>query len=316
MGKKLGIPFKEQNLSGIINNQTYIDYFNRLMLIAINMFEWVGLDDAFGVGAERMVETCLFNNGRCAFYKDPEKGLLVLNVNPSDKLNVYYLPEKVMLWSLGYNKTVPFSDCVYLMNNSIEYPTIATIQMYAYRLYETERTMDVNRSALKTPILLEGDEKSMLTLKNVYMQYSGNMPVIFGRKNFELNNKVNSIDTKVEPLLAELEDHKHDILNDCLTFLGINSANTDKRERMITDEVKSNDDFIRYCLNVFYKPRINACKEINKRWNLKIEVKVNSELLEKISDKKDDILEEIQKILEESGVNDNGEIYDDNQSID
>ena len=270
--------FTEQDLSALINNATYDDWFRRLQNIATNMFEWEGLDDVFGFGATRMLETSLFFYGRAAFYKDPEKSYLVLNANPSDKLNVYHLPARVMLWSIGYTKHVDFDDCVYIQNNFEEYPTSMTTQLYANRLYETERTMDVNRFGVKTPVLLEGDEKSMLTLKNVYMQYSGNMPVIFGRKNFNLTEKINSIDTKVDYLLDKLEDHKHDILNDYLTFLGINSANTDKRERMIVDEVKSNDDFIKYCLNIFYKPRLDACKRLNNKYGLNIKVKVNSDL--------------------------------------
>lgn len=296
-------PFKEQDLSAILNNATASDYFTRLQLIAMNIFEWQGLDDEFGYGASRMLEDCLFNRGRAAFYKDDEKGYLVLNANPSDTLTVYNLPNKLNLWSIGYNKNVQFDDCVYIQNNYLEYPTASTITLFASRLYETERTMDVNRFGLKTPILLEGDEKAMLTLKNVYMQYSGNMPVIFGRKNFNLTEKINSVNTKVEYLLDKLEDHKHDILNDCLTFLGINSANTDKRERMIVDEVKSNDDFIKYCLNVFYKPRIDACKRLNDKYGLNIKVKVNSE-----------VLNNIKNIINEGGE-EFGEIYDDYQDI-
>lgn len=296
-------PFKEQDLSAILNNATIKDWFTRLQLIAMNIFEWEGLDNVFGYGASRMLENSLFNYGRACFYKDDKKGYLVLNANPSDTLNVYNLPDKLNIWSNGYNKNIIFDDCVYIQNNLLEYPTATSLTLFAQRLYETDRTMDVNRFGLKTPVLLEGDEKSMLTLKNVYMQYSGNIPVIFGRKNFNMTEKINSVSTKVDYLLDKLEDHKHDILNDCLTFLGINSANTDKKERMITDEVKSNDDFIRYCLNVFYKPRLDACDRLNKKYGLNIKVKVNS-----------DILNELNNLLDEDGDM-FGEIYDNDQNL-
>lgn len=301
--KKFPKPFKEQDLSAILNNTTIQDWFTRLQLIAMNIFEWEGLDNVFGYGASRMLENSLFNYGRACFYKDDKKGYLVLNANPSDTLNVYNLPDKLNIWSIGYNKNIIFDDCIYIQNNLLEYPTATTLTLFAQRLYETDRTMDVNRFAQKTPVLLEGDEKSMLTLKNVYMQYSGNMPVIFGRKNFNMTEKINSISTKVDYLLDKLEDHKHDILNDCLTFLGINSANTDKKERMITDEVKSNDDFIRYCLNVFFKPRLDACDRLNKKYGLNIKVKVNSDILNKLNN-----------LLDEDGDM-FGEIYDNNQNL-
>ena len=65
----------------------------------------------------------------------------------------------------------------------------------AYRLYETERTIDTNLIAQKTPVLIEGDTKTILTLKNVYMQYSGNTPFIFGNKQFDISNKLNVLKT-------------------------------------------------------------------------------------------------------------------------
>ena len=57
--------------------------------------------------------------------------------------------------------------------------------------YEVERTMDINLQAQKTPILIEGNKNTLLTLKNVYMNYSGNTPVIYGNKTFDVSNKVN-----------------------------------------------------------------------------------------------------------------------------
>ena len=112
-----------------------------------------------------------------------------------DKLNVYNLPVKVLAWSIGYNKTYAFDDIVYIMNNELELPTANTLSLFAYRLYETERTIDVNLIAQKTPVLIEGDTKTILTLKNVYMQYSGNTPFIFGNKQFDISNKLNVLKT-------------------------------------------------------------------------------------------------------------------------
>ena len=104
----------ETDIAMNINNLTYIDYLNRLKLIATSLFTWKGLDEIAGFGASRFLELVLYENGRACFVKDKEKGYLALRVNPSDKLNVYMLPEKVLAWSLGYNKNYLFDDVIYI----------------------------------------------------------------------------------------------------------------------------------------------------------------------------------------------------------
>lgn len=280
----------ETDIAMNINNLTYIDYLNRLKLIATSLFTWKGLDEVAGFGASRFLELVLYENGRACFVKDNEKGYLALRVNPSDKLNVYMLPEKVLAWSLGYNKNYLFDDVIYIMNNNLEIPTNQSLQLFAYRLYETERTIDTNLIAQKTPVLIEGDTKTILTLKNVYMQYSGNTPFIFGNKQFDISNKLNVLKTDAPYLIDKLEDHKHEIWNEALTYLGINNANTDKKERLITSEVESNDDLINYYLNCFYKTRKDACDRINNKYNLNIEISLNKEILDLLNLNENDII--------------------------
>lgn len=295
----------ETDIAMNINNLTYIDYLNRLKLIATSLFTWKGLDEVAGFGASRFLELVLYENGRACFVKDKEKGYLALRVNPSDKLNVYMLPEKVLAWSLGYNKDYLFDDVIYIMNNNLEIPTSQSLQLFAYRLYETERTIDTNLIAQKTPVLIEGDTKTILTLKNVYMQYSGNTPFIFGNKQFDISNKLNVLKTDAPYLIDKLEDHKHEIWNEALTYLGIDNANTDKKERLITSEVESNNDLINYYLNCFYKTRKDACDRINKKYNLNIELSLNKEILYLLN------LDENNIINYEEGEED-GKIYNNN----
>ena len=283
----------ETELSMIINDRTMVDYLDRLRMLATSLFTWKGLDDVAGIGASRFLEQTLYENGRACFVKDDELGFLALAVNPSDKLNIYKLPTKVMAWSIGYNKIYNFNDIVYIMNNELQKPTMASLELFAYRLYETERTIDVNLKAQKTPVLLEGDKKIMLTLKQAYMQYDGNNPFIFGNKSFSLGDKINAIKTDAPYLIDKLELHKHEIWNECLTFLGIDNANTDKKERLITDEVESNNEIIKYYLNCFYKTRKQACDDINELYfngEEKIKIKLNDEVLDLLNTNENDII--------------------------
>lgn len=281
---------KETDLAMMINDDTFINYFNRLKLIAISLFTWRGLDEVAGYGASRFMEMNLFDYGKSCFYKDKEKGFMVLRANPDDKYNIYYLPTRIMAWSLGYEKKVDFDDLVYVMNNDLQMPTRETINLMSYRLYETERTIDINLIAHKTPILIEGDTKTILTLKNVYAQYSGNQPFIFGNKQFDISNKLNVLKTDAPYIIGDLEVHKHELWNDTMTFLGINNANTDKKERLITNEVDSNNDLINYYLNCFYKTRKQACDMINEKYGLDIKIELNKDVLKLLDENKSDIM--------------------------
>lgn len=271
---------KENDLAMIVNNQTYIDFLDRLKLVATSLFTWDGLDEVAGVGASRFLELALYENGRAVFFKDDELGYLALRVNPNDKFNVYMLPTKVICYSFEYNKEKNFDDVVYIMNNNLQKPTFETLKLFAYKLYEIDRTSFTNLIAQKTPVLIEGDTKTILTLKNVYMQYSGNTPFIFGSKQFDLNNRLSVLKTDAPFLLDKLQLYKHDVWCEALTFLGINNANTDKKERLITDEVNSNNELINYYLNCFYKTRKDACDRINKKYGLNISIKLNKDIEE------------------------------------
>ena len=191
--------------------------------------------------------------------------------------------------------------------NELQKPTLASLELFAYRLYDTERITDTNLNAQRTPILIEGDTKTILTLKNVYMQYSGNTPFIFGNKQFDISNKLNVLKTDAPYIIDKLDVHKHQIFNDALTVLGIDNANTDKKERLITNEVESNEQLITYYLNCYYKTRKKACDEINEKFlkdnDTKIEIVLNKDVMDLLNKTENDI------INYEDRSDDDGEIY-------
>ena len=286
---------KEIDVAMGANNATYIDYLDRLRLLSTSIFSWKNLDKVAGFGAERFLEQALYDNGRACFVKDPELGFMVLKANPSDKLNIYQLPIKVQAWSIGYTKQFKFDDIAYIMNNVLQKPTLSTIMLIAYRLYETERTIDVNLMAQKTPVLIQGDTKTILTLKQVYEQYSGNTPFIFGNKQFDVSNKLSAIKTDAPYIIDKLTQHKKDLMTEALNFLGIDNFFSDKKERLITAEAEGTEALTNFYLNCFYKTRQEAVEIINEKFlkdsDTKIELSVNREEIAKLKDELDDIIE-------------------------
>ena len=218
-----------------------------------------------------------------------------LLVDTKPKLNIYQLPVRVQAWSIGYTKQFPFDDVVYIMNNNLQKPTLSTIRLIAYRLYETERTIDVNLMAQKTPVLIQGDTKTILTLKQVYEQYSGNTPFIFGNKQFDISNKLSVLKTDAPYVIDKLTQHKKDLMTEALNFLGIDNFFSDKKERLITAEAEGSEALTNFYLNCFYKTRQEACDLINEKFlsdsDIKIELSVNRKEIAKLKDELDKVIE-------------------------
>ena len=157
------------------------------------------------------------------------------------------------------------------------------MELFALRLYEAERTADVNIKAQKTPVLLLMDEKQRLTMENLYSQYDGNKPVIFGDKNSLGENVIKAINTQAPFIADKIIDYKKEIWNEALTFLGINNIMVDKKERLITDEANSNNELINLNLQSYLAPRQEACRQFNEKFGFtgtdkEISVRVRSDL--------------------------------------
>ena len=252
-----------------MNVLTYNDYFYRLKLLACSMFEWTGFPESVSI---RFLEDTLFHFGKAVFIKDESLGFMGLKVTSGGELNVYGDPVRYQAYGIGYSKMYNVDKCVLIRNNYLNKPTHTTIQLYATRLYKVERTIDVNIEGQKFPRLIRCIKEQELTLKNIYNQYEGNRPVIYVDKNFDAS-ALSVLDTSSPYVADKLMLYKHDLWNECMSFLGISNANTDKRERLITDEVDSNNQLIQLAAETMLVTRKEAVEQINKMFGLNVSVR-------------------------------------------
>lgn len=261
--------------SAELNNQTYIDYYERLMELALNVFEWENLPPSVD---ERFLELTLYEYGYCLYFNDEIIGNLALTCTIGGQLDVYRIPILRRAYAVnGYNKLCKSSDSVLIFNNYLHTPTQLTIELFARRLYEIERAIDVNVKAQKTPTAILATEQQRLTMQNLYMQYDGNEPFIFGDKNMDLEG-IKSIKTDAPFVADKLQILKHQIWNEALTFCGIENSNADKKERLVSDEVGSNYGNIEAQRNVMLNARRQAVEKINRMFGTNINVKFRSSL--------------------------------------
>ena len=267
--------FKEMNKK--LNNLTFTDYFYRLSLIALSIFKWDNLPNGIN---ERWIEKYLFDIGECMFFKDPILGFRV-SKSIDKGINIYNEPIDLEPESTGLTEPKTYKngiDAVLIKNNDLSIPTLPTLQLYAYRLADLTRAQDVNITAQKTPILIITSDRQKLTMKNVFNQWSGNEPVIYGDKEMNIDG-VKVLKTDAPIVFDKIQIQKHQLWNEVMTFLGVNNANQDKKERLVDDEVQANNEQVKICLDVMLKARQSACSEINRIFgtNIKVSARIGIE---------------------------------------
>ena len=264
MGRKKDRDFWE---SAAMNIGTYRQYYNRLVELAISMFEWKNLPDTVD---PRFLELCLFTDGQVVFFNDPDLGYLTLQNACNGGFNVYRIPVKRRAYAVnGYQKDLSDKDSVIIFNNYLHTNSQLDAAMFARRLSDLDRSIDVNAKAQKTPILIKCDETQRLTMQNLYMQYDGNMPFIFADKSLN-TNQVQAIKTDAPYVADKLYQLKTQIWNEALTYLGISNINVQKKERLITDEVTRNQGGTIASRYSRLNARRDACKQINAMFGLDV----------------------------------------------
>ena len=306
----------------LLNSRTYVDYLERAKKIALSMFEWVNLPDSMN---SRYLEMCLYYKGQAALLYDEDYGYINTQAADSGYINIYGLPTKINCFSYSYNQIrdlyVPDSgeektkECILVMNTYERIPTCSTIELFALRLTEAQRTADINMNALRTPILIKTDRNQELSMRNLYAQYEGNTPVIYADRNQLDPENIKVFKTDAPFIAKDVMDYKVQIWNEMLTFLGVSNL-SEKRERLVTNEVDSNNELVNLNLQSYLAPRKKACQEFNEKYGLMgeraIDVKVRSDLYniikqaESITDQYREVMQD-EKILEGE---DDGSLYD------
>ena len=254
----------------LLNNRTYYQYIDRLTELAISRIIWHNLPDTVD---ERYLELHLFTDGQMIYFNDEVIGNLCLNCTMAGRFDVYGYPILRRAYSAynNYKKMLKPDNSVIIFNNLLRTNSILDVKMFALRLYNIDRTIDINVNAQKTPVLIVCDENERLTMQNVYKQWQGNEPVIKGDKN--LNVKGITVLKTDAPFVADkLYELKCNIWNEALTYLGISNITVNKKERLITDEVERNQGGVLANRYPFMNPREKAVLEINKMFGTDIKV--------------------------------------------
>lgn len=277
----------------ILNNFTFIDFFDRLKRVATSIFKWKNLPETMN---ERWLELCLFYKGMAGILKHDNYGIINTEASWSGNIDIYGLPTLVYCYSTSffseqrvrYDGKVSIEElsqiygiqndnlkeAILVMNNIDMQPTFIAMELFAYRLYKVQRTIDINLDLIKKPFIIGCNEQDKLSMQKFMMDVENNQNMIFATADFDPSNSIKIFDLNVNNHVEELENEKRAILSEALTTLGVNSILVDKAERLISDEGKKDNEFINYNLQYYWKQRKEACEQFNKLFKPEKEIKV------------------------------------------
>ncbi len=254
--------------SAITNTACYDFYYDKIKELSISVFEWQNVPEEIDV---RFMELMLFERGAVVFFRDEDmQQFLCLPYAEQGKWNVYRIPLlRRAFASNGYNMKLNIDNSVIIYNNVLRIPSIRDCKLFARRLANFDRVIDTNVNAQKTPVLIRCSEKERLTLVNLYKQYEGNEPFIFGDQELSAN-PLSSVRTDAPYVADKIYDLKTRYWNEMLTFKGISNLNVQKKERLITDEVARSQGGTIASRYSGLMMRQQACEKINKMFGLDI----------------------------------------------
>lgn len=255
--------------SATLNNRTYLQYIEHLTELSISMFEYENLPDSVDW---RFLELTLFEKGQALWFRDEVMGDVVMTFASNGPFNIYRVPIRRHAYAVNsYQRDLDEDNSVIIYNNLIRTNSILDVKMYARRLYNLDRAIDVNANAQKTPVLIVCDQEQRLTMLNLYKEFDGNAPVIFGDKALDLS-ALKVLKTDAPYVADKLFELKNQTWNEALTRLGISNVAFQKKERMVSDEVMRSQGGVIASRYSRLEARRQALEKINDMFNLSVEV--------------------------------------------
>ena len=255
--------------------------YNKYKMLSLNMFRWEGLPQTI---ESRHIENSLFNYGLCLIVNDDDLGFISVPCNYGAYMNVNNVPTEVRTCGFNYVKTFDYiskdkNKCQLILNNDLAIGNESYIYDYAQRMFEVENCIRVNINQQKFPWFVNTTPNNKKTMETMFEKVMNGEPYILGSKDQIGNVEVLTLNTPY--IVDKLNQYKYELEREVLSFHGLNN-NFEKKERLLVDEVNSNNDFIDRNVELMYRQRQLACESLNKKfgWNVRV-INLNEETKDK-----------------------------------
>jgi len=258
------------DVANMNNSETDFIYYTYLQMLSLNMFKYKDLPDSINTF---YLEYILQTRGYIGFYDDDRLGLICSEITLGGRINHYGLPTVYHTVSTSplVKKNLTNEECVVMKNSPLYVGIFPYLNFFAKKLALTSQTMDQNLKMQWTPYIITGDRRMLQQFKVFMKKILQGVQTIFTSKGFRMED-VNVLQTNAPFIADELHRMKQAILRECMTILGIENANMDKKERLVSDEVNANNQEVIASRNIWLNERKKAIDDLNKKFNLNASV--------------------------------------------
>lgn len=262
--------------------------FRSIEKLVKNLFVWENLPDRI---PSRFIENVLFNNGQAVFFKNPNTDCFIVSRVSSVKLNIYEEASCAIATTIKGNFPLKHGQFEMIYNNSIQTNSYSDVDYFATRLSKIDSAFDENIDQLKIPYIFTAPEGQVESVKALWRKKEEGCPFIIANAESFKNISYNLFDTHVVDRTGSLLSARNTVRNEYHNYFGIESAPSDKKERLLVSEVESNNNATSLYKMDMYNQRIEARDRINETFGTNIDVRINevvAEQLETLSNNQND----------------------------
>ena len=257
--------------SQLSNLRTVQMYTRQMLTLAENVFECDELPELIDVAYMNKV---LLRQGSIAFFKDDVLDtILALPYTNLGRLDVYGRPTTIQVnGENGYSKILKPGEYVIMYDNNGRYSLYIDILQMAERIALCKRVTDINITHQKTPRLWKTTSDKKKTVEDIVNQIDSCVDGVVVYDSIDIDD-LGVVQAPAPYVSDKIDIHIEKEYAEFLRLIGIANLQTQKRERLIKDEMTASLGGTVASRYSRFQPREQAVNMINKKWGLDIKVK-------------------------------------------
>lgn len=284
------LPTNQEEKSSIDRIKYFNIWYGVLSNIISSIFDYENIDKTL---RRRLDQSFFVSAYVCAFELDSVGGLVFAPCIPMGERNAWgeFTQFQAILPS-GEFRQFNITDEKFVIGYNYNIPTISdSVMVYQFAETLSEIEISIRNSIILsrkcTVIEVDNPNATDEVLSKFNSMQIGN-PIIISKGRANEESKSLNIDKPT--IVSEYFDGLRDILNEFLTVTGLSSlVNPNKKERLITDEISSNDDIKNTLLKNRITNRIEFIENVNATFGTNYEVKVNENIKDTVNDLFNDV---------------------------
>lgn len=264
---------KPKDVDGVANTSAMY-YRMKLLKLILQRFEFVGLPETWD--EDYFLEHLFLDGVICI--TDTSAGVLALKTGVTG-IGIFDQPTECIIVNpvLGQMRRTINEDCA-LVKIQLDYQGVGWIlNRYSTMLAMCDSSIAVNLLNTKATFVFGATSKGQAeTFKAIFDKISMGEPAVFTTENNTtlIKEQMFTMPAKENFIADDVQLLKRKIINEFLTDIGISNANTDKRERLVTDEVNANNDEIVANIQHWYDNINEGLNKANELFSLNLSCRI------------------------------------------